>query len=76
MDANQIETAASVVHGLCSEVERISGQLQEARAWAALWKRAAKNCRKEALWWQEQAWIELARRIHLEVEAALEDSHE
>ena len=31
MDSRQVETAAGVVHGLCSEVERISGQLQDAR---------------------------------------------
>ena len=50
MDAKQTETAAGIIHGLCLEVERISGQLQDARAWAALWKRAADGYRANYLW--------------------------
>ena len=46
MDANQAEQAAGIVHGLCSEVERISGKLQQARAWAKAWKRAARRYRE------------------------------
>ena len=50
MDAKQTETAAGIIHGLCLEVERISGQLQNALAWAALWKRAARGYRANYRW--------------------------
>ena len=39
---------AEVVHALFRKVESMSQQLQDARAWAALWKRAAKRYRHRA----------------------------
>ena len=50
-DKTSAAKSAEVVRGLCWEVERISGELQKARAWARLWKRAAKVFRRMAIYY-------------------------
>lgn len=42
-------------------------EIEQAQAWARVWKKAARNYRKQRDWWQERAWEELAERVKLEV---------
>ena len=43
MDYNEAEDAVRVIQRLNQYAERLCQRLQDARAWAALWKRAAKT---------------------------------
>ena len=51
---------------LCERVVELEGECDQARAWAAAWKRAARRCREQRAWWEERARDELQRRASLE----------
>ena len=50
MDIHEAETAVKVIQRQNEFGEQVCQQLQDARAWAALWKRAARGYRANYLW--------------------------
>ena len=50
MDYNEAEDAVKVIQRLNQYAESLCQKLQDARAWAALWKRAAKSQRAGVQW--------------------------
>lgn len=58
---------AEICRMLCERVVELEDEREQAKAWAGVWKRAAKYYRRQRDWWEERAWEELQRRVMPEV---------
>jgi len=78
MDNSEAELAVRCIHRQNQYAESLCQQLQDARCWAKLWKRAAKDARRwklfRLLWHETCADLFRVRRENQRLRAALADA--